>query len=132
MRECPIPVPKRFSSAFQCTRLHVFVRLSNTRFFWLLFSASTTPRSFSLSLSFLFHATTPQAINPTTRRVWQSLEKALHQYHHELEERSNLVQNVSSLHTQNQELKALLNQYMGSKVNEELIVPPTQVIRVDE
>ena len=64
--------------------------------------------------------------------MWQSLEKALHQYHHELEERSNLVQNVSSLHTQNQELKALLNQYMGSKVNEELIVPPTQVIRVDE
>ena len=34
------------------------------------------------------------------------------------------------LQKQNEELKMLLDQYLGSKVNEELQVPPTHVIRV--
>ena len=29
------------------------------------------------------------------------------------------------------ELKALLNQYLSSRINEDLHVPPTQVIRLD-
>ena len=32
---------------------------------------------------------------------------------------------------QNGELKALLNQYLSSRINEDLHVPPTQVIRLD-
>ena len=31
----------------------------------------------------------------------------------------------------NGELKALLNQYLSSRINEDLHVPPTQVIRLD-
>lgn len=36
------------------------------------------------------------------------------------------------LHQQNEELKSLLNQYLQAGVNQELLVPPTQMIRLDE
>ena len=35
------------------------------------------------------------------------------------------------LNQQNEELKTLLNQYLQAGVNQELQVPPTQVIRLD-
>jgi len=38
---------------------------------------------------------------------------------------------VAELQQQNGELKALLNQYLSSKINEDLHVPPTQVIQLD-
>lgn len=66
-----------------------------------------------------------------TIRVWSALETALQQYNKILSDRSDLADEVDGLRAQNAELKAVLNQYLGSEVNEELHVPPTQVIRID-
>jgi len=52
-------------------------------------------------------------------------------YHQLLSNRGSLIGEVGDLQTQNSELKALLNQYLSSKINEDLHVPPTQVIKLD-
>lgn len=62
----------------------------------------------------------------------QALEKALLKYNQLLISRHSKMNEVATLHTQNNELKALLNQYLASRVNEDLICPPTQTIRLDE
>ena len=72
-----------------------------------------------------------EVVPEKSNRVWTQLEQSLVKYNDTLEERSNLINEVSSLHTQNEELKELLNQYLGAKVNDMLHIPPTQVIRVD-
>lgn len=65
-----------------------------------------------------------------TLQVWQALEKGLLKYNHVLEKRAKTMEQVSSLEQQNEELKALLRQYLGNSVNDQLIVPPSQTIRV--
>ena len=70
-------------------------------------------------------------ISDKTFRVWRAIEKALHKYHSLLSNRAGLIKDVRELQGQNDELKALLNQYLASKINEDLHVPPTQVIRLD-
>mmetsp|Transcript_42001 Transcript_42001/g.121784 ORF Transcript_42001/g.121784 Transcript_42001/m.121784 type:complete len:669 (-) Transcript_42001:51-2057(-) len=65
-----------------------------------------------------------------TLRVWRALESFLKKYYELLQKRSKAIDNAVSLQKQNEELKQLLDQYLGSKVNEELQVPPTHVIRV--
>merc|ERR1712151_797631 len=63
-------------------------------------------------------------------RVWQALEAFLKRYYNLLQVRSKAIDGAVSMQKQNEELKQLLDQYLGSKVNEELQVPPTHVIRV--
>lgn len=63
-------------------------------------------------------------------RVWKALHKHLQRYYKLLEYRSRLVDSAVDLQKQNDELKTLLDQYLGSKVNEDLHIPPTHVIRV--
>jgi len=70
-------------------------------------------------------------ISDKTFRVWRAIENALHKYHALLSNRAGLIKDVRELQGQNDELKALLNQYLASKINEDLHVPPTQVIRLD-
>ena len=70
-------------------------------------------------------------ISDKTFRVWNALEKALHKYDTLLKSRSGMITEVGDLQRQNGELKALLNQYLSSRINEDLHVPPTQVIRLD-
>ena len=70
-------------------------------------------------------------ISDKTFRVWSALEKSLHRYDALLKGRSGLITEVGDLQRQNGELKALLNQYLSSRINEDLHVPPTQVIRLD-
>ena len=70
-------------------------------------------------------------ISDKTFRVWSALEKALQKYHALLSNRGGLITEVRDLQGQNDELKALLNQYLSSKINEDLHVPPTQVIRLE-
>ena len=48
-----------------------------------------------------------------------------------LVDRQNLIEETGLLNQQNEELKTLLNQYLQAGVNQELQVPPTQVIRLD-
>ena len=65
-----------------------------------------------------------------TVRVWKSLEVGLTKYNSVLKERETLVEDVGGLRRQNEELRGLLDQYLRSKVNDDLHIPPTQVIRV--
>jgi hypothetical protein len=44
------------------------------------------------------------------------------------QERAKGLREVESLQHQNNELRALLNQYLSSRINDELQIPPTQVI----
>jgi len=61
-------------------------------------------------------------------RVWKALEGHLEKYLELLQERAGGLRDVESLQHQNTELRALLNQYLGSRINEELQIPPTQII----
>jgi dynein regulatory complex protein 1 len=49
-------------------------------------------------------------------------------YHALLTARHGLTQDIASISQQNDELKQLLRTYMSSKVNDELCVPPTQIL----
>jgi dynein regulatory complex protein 1 len=63
--------------------------------------------------------------------VWKALDKALTKYHQMLVDRQNLIEETGMLNQRNEELKTVLNQYLQAGVNQELRVPPTQVIRLD-
>lgn len=65
-------------------------------------------------------------------RTWRALEKSLTQYYELLQERQNLVEETGVLHHQNEELKSLLQQYLQAGVNNELQVPPTQMLRIGD
>merc|ERR1711985_209568 len=63
-------------------------------------------------------------------RVWRALDLFLQKYYDSLQVRAKSIDAAVNMQKQNEELKQLLDQYLGSKVNEELQVPPTHVIRV--
>ncbi|GAX84384.1 hypothetical protein CEUSTIGMA_g11806.t1 [Chlamydomonas eustigma] len=67
-------------------------------------------------------------INEKGTRVWGILEKQLEKYKGLLQERSASLSEVESLQHQNTELRALLNQYLSSRINSELVIPPTVLI----
>ncbi|GMH33905.1 hypothetical protein BSKO_01739 [Bryopsis sp. KO-2023] len=61
-------------------------------------------------------------------RVWNALHKHILKYHKNLSDRESSLEEVESLQKQNSELRGLLNQYLASKINEELQIPPVHVI----
>ena len=67
-------------------------------------------------------------IAPKTYRVWGALESFMIKYNHTLTQRAETIEDVDKLQSQNNELKMLLNQYLGSRINQELYVPPTATI----
>ncbi|OWK10023.1 DRC1 [Cervus elaphus hippelaphus] len=69
-------------------------------------------------------------IPATTENLWDALYTALEKYHLLLTQRAELLIENSSLERQNTELQQLLQQYLDTKINSELQVPPTQVFRV--
>ncbi|XP_072913144.1 dynein regulatory complex protein 1 [Hemitrygon akajei] len=62
-------------------------------------------------------------------KVWNCLEDALGKYYQILVKRANLINEKSSLAQQNAEFRLLLQQYMHSTVNNELEIPPTQLMQ---
>ncbi|XP_072134958.1 dynein regulatory complex protein 1 [Mobula birostris] len=62
-------------------------------------------------------------------KVWDCLEDALGKYFEILVKRSDLINEKSSLAQQNAEFRLLLQQYMHSTVNNELEIPPTQLMQ---
>ncbi|XP_075263922.1 dynein regulatory complex protein 1-like [Convolutriloba macropyga] len=64
-------------------------------------------------------------------KLLTSLVTAEEKYCSILKERSKLISDTDSLRQQNAELRLLLNQYINSKVNQELEVPPTRVLQLD-
>lgn len=61
-------------------------------------------------------------------RVWGALERQLEAHLSLLQDRSSSLREVESLQAQNNELRTLLNQYLSSRINDELQIPPTQII----
>ncbi|XP_075057217.1 dynein regulatory complex protein 1 isoform X2 [Mixophyes fleayi] len=69
---------------------------------------------------------------PETRlKVWDALESALEKYFDVLTSRSQLITESSALRQQNAELRMLLHQYLNSRINTELEIPPTQILQVN-
>ncbi|XP_059145951.1 dynein regulatory complex protein 1-like [Physella acuta] len=64
-------------------------------------------------------------------RLWDALIEALEKYHEVLNGRSALLTDTESLRQQNSELRLLMHQYVNSKVNAELHIPPTQVLQME-
>ncbi|XP_062927108.1 dynein regulatory complex protein 1 isoform X4 [Mobula hypostoma] len=62
-------------------------------------------------------------------KVWDCLEDALGKYFEVLVKRADLINEKSSLAQQNTEFSLLLQQYMHSTVNNELEIPPTQLMQ---
>lgn len=58
--------------------------------------------------------------------TWRLLLDALQKYEKTLLERGRLIADTKGLQQQNEELRTLLRQYMGAKVNDELQIPPTK------
>jgi dynein regulatory complex protein 1 len=69
-------------------------------------------------------------VSDETFSVWAQLEKALIQYNTILSERSDAINEVEALRHKNASLRALLNTYLGARVNEELVIPPQQTMRI--
>ena len=70
------------------------------------------------------------ALDKDDVQVWSTLHDALEKYHSSLVARSSLIDESDSLRQQNTELRFLLQQYMQSRINDELIIPPTQLMAV--
>ena len=69
-------------------------------------------------------------VSERTTRMWKALEVAQRDLNTILEERSSLIDDTTELARQNEELKILLQEYLSSKINTELEVPPTRLIRM--
>ncbi|XP_071226910.1 dynein regulatory complex protein 1 isoform X2 [Salvelinus alpinus] len=63
-------------------------------------------------------------------KIWGALETALYKYHIVLTERSKFITDTQSLKQQNTELRMLLHQYVNSRVNAELEIPPNLVMQL--
>uniref|UniRef100_A0A8C9DFN0 Dynein regulatory complex protein 1 n=1 Tax=Prolemur simus TaxID=1328070 RepID=A0A8C9DFN0_PROSS len=76
-----------------------------------------------------WHALTT-VVPPAKQNLWDALYTALQKYHLVLTQRARLLMENEALEQQNTELQMLLQQYLDSKINSQLQVPPTQVFRV--
>ncbi|XP_067935770.1 dynein regulatory complex protein 1-like [Watersipora subatra] len=72
-----------------------------------------------------------QVINPKKEKLWDALIDSLDKYSETLKNRASLLTETDALRTQNAELRMLLHQYINSKVNTELEIPPTRVLQLD-
>ncbi|KAJ3095060.1 hypothetical protein HDU96_001362 [Phlyctochytrium bullatum] len=61
-------------------------------------------------------------------RIWTAVYTAMEKYNSLLTQRWEMTQEITSISQQNEELKGLLRQYMSAKINDELQVPPTQIM----
>mmetsp|Transcript_2103 Transcript_2103/g.8195 ORF Transcript_2103/g.8195 Transcript_2103/m.8195 type:complete len:763 (+) Transcript_2103:188-2476(+) len=64
------------------------------------------------------------AVGEKNFRVWGQLERSMERYREMLMKRRDSLRDAESLREQNDELRGLLKQYLGSSVNDELVVPP--------
>ncbi|XP_043842641.1 dynein regulatory complex protein 1 isoform X2 [Dromiciops gliroides] len=63
------------------------------------------------------------------QKLWDALIDAFQKYHNILTQRAKLLNDNEFLEQQNTELQMLLQQYIDSRINVELQVPPTQVFQ---
>ncbi|XP_052761400.1 dynein regulatory complex protein 1-like [Mya arenaria] len=72
-----------------------------------------------------------QVIDKKKERLWDALLEGLEKYSDTLGSRAGLINETDALRQQNAELRMLLHQYVNSKVNAELEVPPTRVLQLE-
>ena len=58
----------------------------------------------------------------------KAVYKGMEKYHSLLSQRWQVSQKICTVQQQNNELKSLLRQYMAARVNDELQIPPTQIM----
>ncbi|XP_064652139.1 dynein regulatory complex protein 1-like [Lineus longissimus] len=68
---------------------------------------------------------------PKREELWDALLEGLEKYSETLTSRSTLITETDALRQQNAELRMLLHQYINSKVNAELEIPPTRVLQLE-
>ncbi|XP_033109065.1 dynein regulatory complex protein 1-like [Anneissia japonica] len=73
----------------------------------------------------------PTVLSEQKEKVWTALLDGLERYSNVLTERSKLITETESYQQQNAELRMLLHQYINSRVNQELEIPPTRVLNLD-
>eukprot|EP00697_Spironema_sp_BW2_P016476 gnl/Spiro4/7728_TR4069_c0_g1_i1.p1 gnl/Spiro4/7728_TR4069_c0_g1~~gnl/Spiro4/7728_TR4069_c0_g1_i1.p1 ORF type:complete len:274 (+),score=118.19 gnl/Spiro4/7728_TR4069_c0_g1_i1:66-824(+) len=69
-----------------------------------------------------------EIVSPHSLGVWTHLERCLVRYNTLLNSRANLLQETAFLQQQNEELQALLGQYMYAPINDDLQISPAQAI----
>lgn len=69
-------------------------------------------------------------ISAKMHRIWLVLKKELLSFNDILTKRGNLLTDIKDLAEQNAELRDLLNKYLSSKINEDLHIPPTQMLLI--
>uniref|UniRef100_A0AAF6YU70 Dynein regulatory complex protein 1 n=1 Tax=Bos taurus TaxID=9913 RepID=A0AAF6YU70_BOVIN len=125
----PPPSPKLIHPNDVLKILEAFVMsLRKPRDFWVPVKLLKAVRDDSKDSEYWEALTT--VIPATTLNLWDALYTALEKYHLVLTQRAELLIENSSLERQNTELQQLLQQYLDTKINSELQVPPTQVFRV--
>lgn len=67
-------------------------------------------------------------VNDKHWNIWKILNKKLKKYYELLEERKKTIEEVNDLQMENKELRSLLNQYISSKINEELKISPINIL----
>merc|ERR1711871_859289 len=67
-----------------------------------------------------------------THRLWKNLYDCMQKTYETLDERKRTIGSNGTLETQNKELRALLSQYMSARVNDELYVPPAQMLQLQQ
>ncbi|XP_018430142.1 PREDICTED: dynein regulatory complex protein 1, partial [Nanorana parkeri] len=75
--------------------------------------------------------TSAHVIPESRLKVWDALESAIEKYYDVLTGRAQLITETSALRQQNGELRMLLHQYLNSKINSELEIPPSQMMKGD-
>lgn len=70
-------------------------------------------------------------IDVKKERVWSALLDGFEKYLSVLTERASLIQETDALRQQNAELRMLLHQYVNSRVNAELEIPPTRILQAE-
>ncbi|XP_022104509.1 dynein regulatory complex protein 1-like [Acanthaster planci] len=78
-----------------------------------------------------YWASFPSVLSEKQEKVWKALLDGLEKYSDVLNQRAKLITETDSLRQQNAELRMLLHQYINSKVNQELEIPPTKVLNLD-
>ncbi|XP_063158041.1 dynein regulatory complex protein 1 [Candoia aspera] len=63
-------------------------------------------------------------------KLWDALIIGLQKYYHILTQRAKLITETDGLNQQNTELRMLLQQYLQSPVNAELLIPPTHLLHL--
>ena len=73
-----------------------------------------------------------QVVNDDSVDVWQQLENDIKNFKDILKKRTDTIREVDDLRVQNDELKRVLNQYLGDQKNEMFCIPPSQTMRVNK